>query len=330
MKRVIISLFIAFVSIVAVHAQQIAVVSSDGGTKMYQTFADAVEGAKAGSTVYLPGGGFQIGGVTVDKKLSIIGVGHKPIGESADGNTTLSGDLYFGEGSDGSSLMGCYVSGNVWIGFENSEGTPACTAHNILIKYCNVNSIQSSFNCTGTIINQNYIRNNSNFRGASAMFTNNIAHSVLDLDGNKIEYNIITSAVNVYDYGYWDRHFGFCDNCTIANNILLTDQYGCGGSCVVQGNMGYTSGSWGENYIIRPVDWEGAFVKYNNGNISTASDFHFKDAYKEYEHQVGIYAGEGFKDSGLAPVPTIVAKDISEQTDAEGKLNIKIRVKASE
>ena len=32
----------------------------------------------------------------------------------------------------------------------------------------------------------------------------------------------------------------------------------------------------------------------------------------------------------MAPLPYIVAKDIPEQTDAEGKLNIKIRVKASE
>ena len=77
-------------------------------------------------------------------------------------------------------------------------------------------------------------------------------------------------------------------------------------------------------------DWNDVFVNYNNATISPASDFHFKDEYKQYESQVGIYAGDGFDDSQLAPVPHIIHKDIDDKTDASGKLRVRIRVKASE
>ena len=87
----------------------------------------------------------------------------------------------------------------------------------------------------------------------------------------------------------------------------------------------------GEDPIVIQTEngWNDVFVNYNNGAVSTSSNFHFKEAYKQYENQVGIYAGTGFDDEALPPVPYIVAKHIDDHTDAAGKLNIKIRVKAS-
>ena len=40
--------------------------------------------------------------------------------------------------------------------------------------------------------------------------------------------------------------------------------------------------------------------------------------------------GEAISDKQLAPVPYIVAKHVDEQTDAQGKLSIKVRVKAGD
>ena len=78
------------------------------------------------------------------------------------------------------------------------------------------------------------------------------------------------------------------------------------------------------------IDPNEVFVNYNNGTISPASNFHFTEDYKQYENQVGIYAGGVDFDKQLAPVPYIIAKDVKEQTDAQGKLNVKIRVKAGQ
>ena len=95
--------------------------------------------------------------------------------------------------------------------------------------------------------------------------------------------------------------------------------------------------AWGDDPIDINVTAEELFVDYANWGVNyaewgvnTNSDFHFNEAYKEYESKVGIYAGTGFNKKGMAPVPYIVAKKIDEQTDASGNLNIKIRVSAGE
>ena len=81
-----------------------------------------------------------------------------------------------------------------------------------------------------------------------------------------------------------------------------------------------------DNKKLISVSWDLVFANYLG--ITPASDFHFSEAYNSYTGVCGIYAGGGFSDGQLPPVPYIVAKQIPEQTDAEGKLNIKVRVNA--
>lgn len=321
MKRTVLILMFAMMAMVYSQAQQIAVVTGNS-TTLCQTLKEALDAARNGSVIYLPAGGFQIGTDSIKRKVTIIGVGHKANSNNADGNTVISGELCFNQGSSGSAVMGCYISGDVKIGYDGNS------VNNIVVKYCNFNSMQVNNNqCTGTIVNQNYIRNGSAFRGAPGLFTNNVAHSINDLDGGKLLNNIVTSGQ--YNYYEGTRPFIFCDNCTIANNILL-NYAGCGASCIVSSNM-CRNGEWGDDPInIGDVDWNDVFSDYNNGTITPASIFHFSDAYSEYEGRVGIYAGSGFSDSAMPPVPYISFKSIPEQTDNDGKLKIKIRVKASE
>ena len=53
-------LVVALLTTFAVKAQQIAVVSSDGNTTLYQDLNEAITDASSGSVIYLPGGGFQL------------------------------------------------------------------------------------------------------------------------------------------------------------------------------------------------------------------------------------------------------------------------------
>ena len=96
------------------------------------------------------------------------------------------------------------------------------------------------------------------------------------------------------------------------------------------GNFSHINWDVDPDLIKIDDEWTDVFVNYNGGAVSPVSDFHFKEAYKQYESQVGIYAGTGFNDQQLAPVPYIIAKDVDEQTDAQGKLNVRIRVKAGQ
>ena len=324
-KRILLAAIAAIMGTAVAMAQQIAVVSENGTTDVYQTLQEAIEGASDGSVVYLPGGGFQIhDSVKITKRLSIIGIGHKAKNENADGNTTIAGNLFFNEGASNSSVMGCYITGNVIIGEGNA------TVNNVTIKYCNLNAVDVKNNlCSGTLVNQNYIRNSSAFRASSAIFTNNIAHSLDDLDGGTIRNNLFTAYHDDY-YTYNRGTMIHSDNCTIENNIFLNTSYlNCGSNCLVSGNM-RANGDWGDDPINLAIDsWDVVFTKYNSGRITPASDFHFTADYQQYS-DCGIYGGDGFSDGQLPPVPFIVSKSIPEQTDASGKLNIKIRVKAGE
>jgi hypothetical protein len=318
MKQTIISVFVALLATVTVQAQQIAVVSGDE-TTMYQTLAEAIEGAKSGSTIYLPGGGFQTGNINILKRLTIIGIGHKANSENVDGNTTLSGNIGFGKDSDGSAIMGCYISGDVIIG---QSGSSSVIVNNVQVKHCNINSIQiKDSRCTGTIINQNYIRSSSDCGNASVEFTNNVMNQLCGVRGGFVKYNIIFPTSTVSSALY------FVQSSTICYNILGKTQVSSGGD--VSDNM--FPGDWGDNCInMSNKDWNDVFKTYNGGKISPTSDFNFTEDYQEYSN-IGIYGGNTkFSDSGMAPVPFIESKDIPDKTDAAGMLNIKIRVKASE
>ncbi len=323
MKKILFSLFVALIATTAIQAQQISVVSPGGTTALHRTLKDAIEKAEPGSVIYLPGGGFPISNdVKITKKLTIIGVGHTVKGDNVDGVTSISGNLWFNEGSSGSAVLACYITGDVNIG----DG--GASVNDVLIRYCNLNSVQVKNNtCMDTNINQNYIRNISRFNGAKAFVTNSITHTLYDLDNGKIAYNILAKASDEIVGSNWGTTvLHACDQTQILNNIVLPDGFlhYCY-NCEVSGNM--TRGnSDGTN-----KNWNDYFVNYNQGAISPSSDFHFKEVYKEYESQVGIYAGgTKFNDKYMAPVPYIVAKDIKEQTDSSGKLNVKIRVKANQ
>lgn len=330
MKRIIFILVIALTAMLSIQAQQISVVSESGTTKLYQTLQAAIEGADPGSVIYLPGGGFPIADeVKITKKLTIIGIGHKIKTDNPDGYTTVSGNLFFDQGSDGSALMACYVTGVVHIGNDGNK------VDNVLIRCNNMYRVYVHNNqCMGTNVNQNYIREDAWFANASVRFSNNIADGVSMLDDGYISNNIITGVASFngsHNYNNSDsRAFLQCNRTSITNNIILTDanHIHSGRDCFASGNM--CRYDWGDDCINVGGEgfvWNNVFVNYNG--VSATSDFHFKGEYAKYEGKVGVYHGT-FKDDQLAPVPYIVAKSIPEQTDAAGKLKIKIRVKAGD
>jgi hypothetical protein len=322
MKKVLIPLFVALMTTVVVQAQQIAVVTKDGATTLHRTLQDAIEASSGGSVIYLPGGGFPISDeVIIDKRITIVGIGHKVKGENADGYTTINGNLQFGENSDKSAVMGCYITGNVSIGVDGKQ------VNDILVRYCNLSSVRiNNSNCHGTEINQNYIRTTSWLSGASATFSNNILYCICEMYDGTIKNNVVTGS---YSHGSTYNTYALdnCKNCSITDNVILTKYSAHNGSdCQISGNM--SNSNWGESSIKIEDSWSNVFE--NNAGANSSSSYHFKEAYKQYETQCGIYGGTGFSDGQLPPAPFIVEKSIPEQTDASGNLNIRIRVKAGE
>ncbi len=343
MKRFLFVIVAVILSVASATAQRISVVTESGATSVYRTLQKAIEEAAPGSTIYLPGGGFSIAdSVKITKRLTIIGIGHKSDNENADGSTIISGNLWFNEGSSGSALMACKITGNVNIGEDGKE------VDDVLVKNCNLNSVQvKNSTCQETVISQNYIRSTSNFGGSNGQVTNNVLHSIQNIVNGFVSYNLILGAYtyksgSVFNGGSYQNVANIGANTTtINNNILNSDvpystSQGYGSHTYVYGsdnqclsNLTLKSGVE-SSIVLEDVTWNDVFVNFNGGAISPASDFHFKEDYSQYENQVGIYANGVQFDNQLAPVPYIVSKSIPEQTDAAGKLNIKIRVKAGD
>lgn len=323
MKRKFFFMLVALLATVTVQAQQISVVAEDGTTNMYRTLQEAIEGAPGGSVIYLPGGGFTIAdSVKITKKLTIIGIGHKATGDNADGNTTIAGNLFFHEGSDGSAVMGCYISGNV----EIAESGVDYAVNDITIRLCSFNSIiVRDKDCIGIFINQNYI-GGANFGGCAPTIKNNVLGSFGGINGGVITHNIVTG----YEYLYVIE----ASNSTIKNNVFfystgVRNNYGfCKGGDNTGSDNLYQYNNEGnaqlDNRIIlnEGTSWDDVFVNIAGGN------FHFKEGYQQYESLVGIYAGTGFDDSRLPPTPYISSKSIPMETDASGKLHIQVTVNA--
>ena len=331
MRKIIFILFVALMTAVSTQAQQISVVSPNGTTSLHRTLQEAIEKAVGGSVIYLPGGGFTISDeVKITKKLTIIGIGHKASGDNADGVTTISGNLFFNEGSSGSAVMACYITGDVNIGENNA------TVNDVLIRYCNLNSVQvNNSTCLGTMVNQNFVRGSSNFGESNAIVKNNVLHSIGFVNGGYIISNVILNGFNNYSKFAHIEYSGIYANSTIIKYNIIPCKNESPGAyyySILRGNnntidTNMCRSETGDNPItIGDTAWEELFKNYSG--ISAASNFHFSDEYKQYEGKVGIYTGSGFNDDQMAPVPYITFKSIPDQTDASGKLNIQIRVKA--
>lgn len=346
MKKIIFSLCVALLMTISSSAQQISVVSPNGTTTLYRTLQESIENASDGSVIYLPGGGFQISDEVkiTNKKLTIIGIGHYVNSGNADGITTISGNLFFNEGSSGSAVLGCYITGNIYIG----EGGASVT--DVLIRQCNLNSVQvTNSSCVDTEVNQNYIRSTSSFNGANGKITNNVIHSINNINnGGQISNNLVLGSFqyNYYSTGHWSSptyHYDYCSilayNSTVSNNFTTQKPNSWGGGqtwnsyVFLGGSSNGTSSNYGfgdDPIDIGEVDdWNKVFKNYNGGAISPASDFHFTEAYKQYENQVGIYGGTGFNKQ-VTSVPYIIYKDVPTETDAQGMLKVRIRVKANQ
>lgn len=323
---------VAFFATLAASAQNIAAVSPSNKTTMHQTLDDAVSEAENGSIIYLPGGGFKISDETkITKKLTIMGVSHRADADNAEGATVIAGNLNFEGGSSGSSVVGAFISGNINVGTEEDK------VANLTVRFCNVNSIQvKNAQCSGMVVNQCYLRKTSKFLGCNATLENNVIHSICDVNGGSIRYNVIVSSGEYRrgEYGFSGRYdiYGaaiVAYNSTISNNVVC---YGGtllqGSECLVSKNM--SNQAWGDDPVtLEGVDWNIVFKQYNSGAISPTSIYHFNETYAQYEDEIGIYGGSKFKDDkSLAPIPRIVSKKVSEHTDGSGNLHIEITVKA--
>ena len=334
MKRNVL-IAVALAATMTAAAQNIAVVSPSNETDIYQTLDDAIANAEGGSTIYLPGGGFQITN-SIDKNLTIMGVSHRGDTDNAEGATIIAGNLNFIVGSSGSSVLGVYVSGNINVGTSENAVT------NLTIKKCNVNSIQVGNSASsGLVVNQCYLRSLSNFGNCNVHLENSIISSACYINAGIINHCVITDAGNsVYhsttlSYYYSHHPLIGVSNTSIINNFFLSfiDGNSVSNCQILKNCIGVAS--WGSDEAPIVLDTDKTFndIFYANKGVKISSDYRIKEKSDNFKGTDGTYIGieggtTGFDPDALAPIPRIISKKVDEQSDASGKLTINVTVKA--
>ena len=288
-------------------AQEITVVASNGTTHFYQTFTQAIENATGNSVIYLPEGGFSLSDdVKITRKVTIIGVGHQGKRGKVIGVTNIGGNLYFEEGSNGSAVLGCYLTGTLNVN--------VC---DFLLMYCNAGNINVIASSVGTTINQNFIRGDINFNGARGTVTNNILRRIYNMNGGVIRCNVFARDTNLSNVS----------NAFITDNVFVVWGSHSGSDIKASHNL-FIGAEWGED-PLNLTDVTAADVFMKDDGVASTSNYHFQEDYSHYETLYGIYAGTSFNDLQAASVPALVVKKVDEQTNTSGQLKVQARIKSA-
>jgi hypothetical protein len=347
MKNTLTILILSFL-FTYIHAQQITVAlhHNNSATMFYgnSAFSDANNAAVNGDTIYLPGSA-HYSGITVSKKLVIIGTGINPDSTTATGRSLIESDMYFAAGSDGSVLEGIYTGNNIHF---NSN----TRINEVEIRRCYLSSIyiDGSFDTTHTckreVIEQNVITGEIVCDNSDYLIIRNnfIASRIRNINKNALIEN------NIFYYQVWGEYNGWhqytlysVENSLIRNNIFMLPSaysycYIAGSNNDVMNNIFPSTGPacWSSNYTnnYEGIGTDTLFV----GQTAVYSSFDFSQNYHLKSPSVfpgyanagvGVYGGTiPFKEGSVPFNPHIMVKTIAPNTDNGGNLNINIKVKA--
>lgn len=340
MKKLILS-FVLVISITFSYAQKTVAVLSGTTWTFYDDFSPALRAAPAGSTIYVPGGSFDlgIGGDTINRPITIIGVGHSPDSTASTGVSNLNGSLSLG--SNNISLIG------VKTGQISTTYSTRVIVENLFISRCYTSSIilvnsDSGYIKSSAIFesNINSIRGSNNTSLNSYSFTLNnciVRDGVEEVKNGTIRNNIIlgnlscsscqfgygevsnSTIENNYIYSLGSNH---PDN-SLKNNIVSTGSISCSNCTSMQ-----------NNYFSVAIA-----STFNNVQATTFSydyDYHLKSTSVGKNAgtdgtDIGIYGSAyPYKEGAVPPNPHISTKSIAPTSASNGTLPVNIKVVAQD
>jgi hypothetical protein len=333
MKKLLVVLM-PCISFFSVMSQSAVILQHNGSnTSFYSNaaFQNAYAAAVSGDTIYLPGGYFPPP-PDIDKKLAIIGVGHNPDSTIDNKPTVISGNITLFENADGCFIAGMKVEGYVrvpgGVGVDNLSISRLYITDRLLIEPGKWSVIGSVRECiiigeiNGAGMDQFSITN-SIFGHRFYYAKNSIVSNNVFLGGDPIG-----SGVRVLYY---------LDNCLIRNNIFYNAVFDWQGlvSSQMQNNVFANEPAMNGNFSSANffnVNMTNVFVSYNNTGFAYTHNFRLNTpaSYVGTDAtQVGLYGTlKPWKTGSIPANPHIQTKTIAENTDADGKIQVQIKVSA--
>lgn len=180
----------------------------------YTTVQAAVDASVAGDTVYIHGSVTSYGDVTLNKRIVLIGAGHKPTGTQFDLPTTMN-TIYLSQGNSTTLPTGSSIKG---IAFSSLGGVGGSLP---------VNSItieRNTINSNISVCGDSWIFKN-NFIGYIAI--NNFKNMIIsnNVFNTGLYYSNKPSVVFTNNLCLTGTYFYDVDYATITNNIIIEPNY---------------------------------------------------------------------------------------------------------
>jgi len=323
-------------------AQKVVAVHGASGVQMFSgadPFVTAYNAALDGDTLYLPGGTMSVP-ASFDKSVLVYGAGYHPDSTSVTLKTALIGTVNLMMGSSNSLFEGIDFLGN--IAAPNDESIDF-----INFKRCLFNSSIDFGGSTRGISNFSFvecvflspvdIRNATNSVFHNSIFQNYLRYSYGNFFSNSIFLFNGTSSSNSV--------FRSSDFNTLQNNIFISGEsniMSTYSSYACQGNMFYhnlmvTNAPVYANSAIVNNDYTGidattVFVDQTGYLFDFDHDYHLQEPLTYLGNdgeQVGIYGGLSPFKAGAIPLnPHFQVKNISNQTNTNGELEIQVKVES--
>lgn len=314
----------------------------NGNSTMYNTasgFTDAYNASVDGDTIYLPGGFFA--GITINKKLTIVGAGFHADSTLATYATQINGSLNLGPDADTTHIEGLHITGSINVTAANNKIDKLKIRRNLIDGQININGDRTTPSMH-VEISENVIRGSIDLSNTlNLIITNNIIQNRLHyVYQGMIRNNIFTSNPylgypiyhynNIYDCDYSNIEnnvfvhpdatlgFAYCDNSSINKNIFATSS--------IDYTNNFPTGNYtgiGSSNIL--VNWTSSSYSYTeNYHLQNPSSYLGTDGL-----QVGLYGGlRPWKEGAVPFNPHVGSKNIAPQTNTNGELQIQIRVNA--
>ncbi len=336
MKTLVIILLALVAATGSGFGQNLIAVQNGGTPRFYSILQDAIANAQNKDTIYIPGGvySFTYGAITINKELHLIGPGHYPDSSAATGIAHLNATITLTNGANNSSFTGFYLNGNFFSGETDANED----VDNITISRCNISSINLSRLSTYWLISESVIRDflagfsisvSPSPFAQNNLFSNNIISNSKYFGPNtEFRNNLFISASSNY-----------FDGCLFKNNIFVNSPTTII-SCKFENNLFFSGfslpdGSIGSYNIISQTS-ANTFINQTSDDFSYSQDYHLKstslgkNAGKDGT-DIGIYGGAfPWKEGSIPFNPHFQQVQVSPKTDANGNLNVNIKVAAQE
>lgn len=285
----------------------------------YTTLQSAHDNAQSGDTIYLYAVLNSYSGISITKKLIIIGSGFTKA-SNMTGCSKISGDIKFNSGSEGSIITS--IAGNFNIEANTS---------NLTIQRCKLSKIMVNSNLSNIVITNNIIKNSggevaiSISDNSSAAILNNIIDNNIQYCSYTIVANLNTSILikNNILFSYFTvecvsaftaREAILMNNLIVSPGVRLPVNSICLNSPII-----YSADKtiWFDDY-----DNQNYHLKTGSPGINAGTDG--KD--------LGIYGGDSlynFKDDGAPNLPTIYYINIPSTGNQKDGLSVEIKAKTN-